>query len=276
MLIYKITNAVNNKVYIGQTTNTLKYRFDQHLRETASLKRKNTYFHNAIEKYGIENFVVEKIDEAETIEELNQKEIFWIEFYKSNQKQFGYNLDSGGENCFKSTETKLKIGEEKKKHWENEDLRIRMLQGLQRGTEVWKEICADKEIIIYCANCNSPISLPKNEAERRKYCSHKCADEANYANRKKNSDKGAFASKQKWEGIWEDNKSKVLNWALQNQEFIFSCPSNRISTYLYPMLEETGIQDMRMVAKAVIGNYNKKALLLFLQNYLKSCDENIC
>ena len=52
LIIYKATNLVNGKIYIGQTINTLEYRKNQHFREARCEKRKNIYFHNALNKYG--------------------------------------------------------------------------------------------------------------------------------------------------------------------------------------------------------------------------------
>lgn len=88
--IYKITNIINNKIYIGQTIQTLKYRFAQHVCKTGC-----KYLHAAILKYGKENFKIELIEEV-PINELNEREIYWIQFYKSMNKQIGYNLIPGG------------------------------------------------------------------------------------------------------------------------------------------------------------------------------------
>lgn len=68
----------------------------------------------AIEKYGKENFTWEIIDTANTIEELNEKESFYILKYKSYLTEFGYNLKIEGENHFLSNETKKKISEAQK------------------------------------------------------------------------------------------------------------------------------------------------------------------
>lgn len=57
--IYRITNLVNNKIYIGQTIRDLKVRFKQHC-----YKKGCTYLHNAILKYGKENFKIELIEEV--------------------------------------------------------------------------------------------------------------------------------------------------------------------------------------------------------------------
>ena len=92
-LIYKATNLINNKSYIGQTTTSLKQRKKEH--ETSS---KLTYFHLAIKKYGKENFTWEILENNLTFDILNEREKYWIKFYKSNDKTFGYNLTEGGDN----------------------------------------------------------------------------------------------------------------------------------------------------------------------------------
>lgn len=87
-IIYKITNKVNGKSYIGQTRYTIEFRWNQHKH-----KRDNTYFHNAIRKYGIENFNIEILEEC-NIEDLNSREIFYIAKYDTFSN--GYNLTIGG------------------------------------------------------------------------------------------------------------------------------------------------------------------------------------
>ena len=88
-IIYKITNKVNGKSYIGQTRYTIEFRWRQHQH-----KKDKSYFHNAIHKYGVENFIVETIEEC-NVEDLNSREIFYIAKY--NTFNDGYNLTIGGD-----------------------------------------------------------------------------------------------------------------------------------------------------------------------------------
>ena len=74
MWIYKITNLLNNKVYIGQTIRTDQSRWRRHILDAKNNKL-NTHFARAIRKYGEENFSVEIIDTANSAEELTQKEV---------------------------------------------------------------------------------------------------------------------------------------------------------------------------------------------------------
>lgn len=109
MIIYKATNRVNGKIYIGQTVRPLRVRIKEHARH------KETPFDRAIQKHGIENFVFEVIDRANSIEELNQKEIYWIEHFKSFGRN-GYNACIGGENTIgyqHTEEAKAKMSETK-------------------------------------------------------------------------------------------------------------------------------------------------------------------
>jgi group I intron endonuclease len=86
MIIYKITNLINGKIYIGQ---------DKHNRP--SYYGSGKIINLAILKYGRDNFKKEIIDTAVSKEELNEKEIYWISFYNSRDKSIGYNLAAGGE-----------------------------------------------------------------------------------------------------------------------------------------------------------------------------------
>lgn len=103
MIIYKITNKINNKSYIGQTTRSLKDRIKQHLKRKDCLAIKN-----AIDKYGIESFDITIIDKAENIEELNKKESEYIAQFKTLYPE-GYNLNTGGFNKKWSEESKKKM-----------------------------------------------------------------------------------------------------------------------------------------------------------------------
>jgi hypothetical protein len=97
MIIYKITNIINNKVYIGQTIKTLHKRKSQHLQRAKDFKYK-TPLCNAIRKYGIDSFIWQTIDNsANNREELNDKETYYIALYKSANRIYGYNIiEKGG------------------------------------------------------------------------------------------------------------------------------------------------------------------------------------
>ena len=99
--IYKITNKVNGKCYIGQSIN-IKRRWRQH-KETYVNPASENYdypLYKAIRFYGLENFSFEVLEECQP-EKLNEKEIYWIEVFKSYDN--GYNQDRGGNNFARFT-----------------------------------------------------------------------------------------------------------------------------------------------------------------------------
>ena len=97
MFIYKLTNTLNNKIYIGLTTESVSERCRKRIAEAKYRDSRNSYILNAIRKYGSEVFKVEQIDAANSLEELQQKEIFYIQQYNSTDRKIGYNLTKGGE-----------------------------------------------------------------------------------------------------------------------------------------------------------------------------------
>lgn len=86
-IIYKITCKINNKIYIGQTTETLKQRFSKHI--GYQKENSDTKFYRAIRKYGANNFYIEELDSAKNQEELDEKELYWINKLEAVNK--GYN-----------------------------------------------------------------------------------------------------------------------------------------------------------------------------------------
>lgn len=96
MYIYKISNVINNKMYIGQSKYNIDKRFKRHV-DDAMKFRINTHLAKAIRKYGKENFIIELIDSCETQDELNKKEHYWIHYY--NTLINGYNETDSIERC---------------------------------------------------------------------------------------------------------------------------------------------------------------------------------
>lgn len=88
--IYKITNNINKKAYVGQS-NDIERRFKEHCYKGEGSR---ILLDIAIQKYGKENFTFEIIEECK-IEELNERETYWIKYY--NTIESGYNLSTGGD-----------------------------------------------------------------------------------------------------------------------------------------------------------------------------------
>lgn len=94
--IYKITNKINNKIYIGQSKN-IEQRWKEHVRHSKDkYSRNKPYIHSAINKYGKDNFKFEVLEECK-FEELDEREKYYIAEYKSNVKGIGYNSTPGGD-----------------------------------------------------------------------------------------------------------------------------------------------------------------------------------
>lgn len=115
MLIYKATNKINQKSYVGKTEKTFEERMSAHL--TDAKRDKGFAFHAAIRKYGEENFVWEIVEDNIVEEEiLNQKEEYYIALYESFGPK-GYNMTKGGEGqkgWVPSEETRAKWSEQRK------------------------------------------------------------------------------------------------------------------------------------------------------------------
>lgn len=111
MIIYKATNKINGKIYIGQTLHNLNNRIVEHVRG-----KDKTYFQNALGRYGIQSFDFSIIDIASCKNDLNEKEKYWIRFYNCKSPN-GYNLTDGGEGRVgykPSEETRRKLSAAKK------------------------------------------------------------------------------------------------------------------------------------------------------------------
>jgi len=125
-VIYKVTNLLNNKIYIGKTIQKLDKRKNAHFNVS---KKSNTYFHNALKKHGQENFVW-KILEETSINNLNEREIFYI----SQNKENSYNLTKGGDGCLGykfNNQQLLKRSEITKNLWKNKNYKENMSKKLK-------------------------------------------------------------------------------------------------------------------------------------------------
>lgn len=92
--IYKITNTLNGKVYIGQSNS--KRRWSQHQYFAKNPEQTKQYIHRAMAKYGVENFIFEEIASCLTQEDTDETESLLIKQYDSRNKNYGYNLAPGG------------------------------------------------------------------------------------------------------------------------------------------------------------------------------------
>jgi group I intron endonuclease len=105
-IIYLITNKENGHKYVGQTTQGMNKRWQQHIQE--ALRMSDNPIHRAMRKYGNHNFRIQEIDECDG-KLLNEREEYWIKHYNTFESAEGYNATSGGDNFILSEETKEKI-----------------------------------------------------------------------------------------------------------------------------------------------------------------------
>lgn len=102
--IYLITNKINGKQYVGQTSRDIWTRFDEHCYDD----RSTSAIHAAIVKYGVSNFSLELIEEVD-LDNLDEKEKYWISYYDTYNK--GYNKTLGGTNISFDSYNSVKIVE---------------------------------------------------------------------------------------------------------------------------------------------------------------------
>jgi hypothetical protein len=170
MVIYKTTNLINKKIYVGK-----------------SLKNKNSYMgsgtllNKAMKKYGKDNFIKEIIDYADTLEELNAKEIYWIEKLNSTEQKIGYNIAKGGtggntldnhpdklkilkkareslNKIQKTDEYRKKTSENFKKIWKRDGYRENMINKMKGREITWKDKIKESANAYYAKNGPRKVS----------------------------------------------------------------------------------------------------------------------
>lgn len=105
--IYKLTNLVNNKIYVGATTEGASYRFRRHVAKANG--GGTTAICKAIREYGENNFKIETIELCKDLAHMNERENYWIVLLGATNPEIGYNNKAGGGVRFQSDETKEKI-----------------------------------------------------------------------------------------------------------------------------------------------------------------------
>jgi group I intron endonuclease len=129
MIVYKATNKINGKIYIGQTILKLNNRISNHKSTSKRLfgTKEASAFNNAMHKYGAENFEWEIIECCSSSSDLNDSEIFWINWYDSTNPKIGYNISKGGQDC-------KEIGQKALSDlWKTDEFREKMKQATRKG-----------------------------------------------------------------------------------------------------------------------------------------------
>jgi group I intron endonuclease len=131
--IYRITNKVNGKFYIGKTTKPVEQRFKAHIKNH---KKQNTYLYHAMRKYGIDQFFVEQLEVVEDKTQLNQKEKYWISELHPN-----YNMTVGGDGGNTSLSPNYKLGMEKRIHPHNPSYGMLGKNHPMKGKRLTRNFC---------------------------------------------------------------------------------------------------------------------------------------
>jgi group I intron endonuclease len=115
--VYKITNVINGKIYIGKATNVNK-RWNTHKGIARTKKPKDySHLHKAMNKYGLDKFVIEILSEYNLEADALAAEVNYIKQYDSRNRSIGYNITEGGDGIsgFKfSEESKKRMSERRK------------------------------------------------------------------------------------------------------------------------------------------------------------------
>jgi group I intron endonuclease len=114
--IYIYQNTLNNKIYVGQTRDLVQRKREH---KFSALQKKDNYpFYNAIRKYGLDKFNIIEIENINDTD-IDEAEQFWIQFFRSWDRNYGYNIDLGGcDNKIMSQLTKDKISVSNKRYYE--------------------------------------------------------------------------------------------------------------------------------------------------------------
>lgn len=133
IVIYKHTNKINGKVYIGLTSQNPKKRWRNGKGYTGC-----TLFNKAIQRYGWDNFEHEILIECENKEDASAAEKYYVNLYQSNRREYGYNLEAGGYNkgeISPETREKLRIASSVKHTKERTEKTAAKHRGLKHTNE---------------------------------------------------------------------------------------------------------------------------------------------
>lgn len=150
--IYKTTNLINGKIYIGQKKSD-KFLGQSYLGSGKVIRRE-------IRVHGKDNFKVELLEEIDCIEEMDEREIYWIAFYNSTNKEIGYNISEGG------NVNRTFVGENNPfygKHHSEET--ISKLREMNKGHQAWNKGLTketDERVLKYSLNSVNKSKIAKD------------------------------------------------------------------------------------------------------------------
>jgi group I intron endonuclease len=131
--IYRIINKVNCKFYIGKTTKPVEDRFKAHIKNH---KKQNTYLYRAMRKYGVDQFVIDQLEQVADKNQLNEKEKYWI-----SQLSPHYNMTIGGDGGDTSSSPNYKLGMKNRIHPHTPTYGMLGKSSPMRGKSLVKNCC---------------------------------------------------------------------------------------------------------------------------------------
>lgn len=159
--IYYLINSVNNKVYVGKTSTSIKQRWKEHC--TATRNKSQHAIHRAMRKHGIEKFQIKTLSENVPSEELNKMEIIWIILMNSLPPN-GYNMTQGGQGGSPTDAVREKIIKNITERWSDPELRAKYLE-IMRQPERRKKISTGNKK----ASTDPETKQRRSEAAKKKW-----------------------------------------------------------------------------------------------------------
>lgn len=155
--IYKITNQINNKLYIGKTSlSSVEERFKEHIQDSKRERYEKRPLYDAMNKYGIENFTIEQIEEVVNDEIASQREIYWINKLRT---YIGFN-DCNGYNAT--------LGGDSRRLYNYKEIANKYLE-LQNEKDVAEFFNCDIKVVKNACEENNIKILNCNDAIKKKY-----------------------------------------------------------------------------------------------------------
>lgn len=151
-VIYKITNMVNGKIYVGQTTNFKRRMKEYNIRKITSKHKKYAIMYDIV-KYGWSAFTMEIIDSANSKDDLNNLEISWISKLKSTDPEIGYNKKTGGAGGTLNLESRIKMSESTKLFRHSEDTKLKKSIPIVFGRDSMILFCQSAKVLADTIGC---------------------------------------------------------------------------------------------------------------------------
>lgn len=221
--IYKTTNLINGKIYIGQKKSS---KILNSYIGSGSIMRK------AIQKYGKENFKREIIDICNSHEELQEKEMYWIAYYNARNPEIGYNIKEGGNSSPCVEYVRNKISNTLKNHPVSEKTRKKMSEKTKENAIKYKGTygMTGKKQSDLCKEINSRIHKGKEPINKGKHPSQETIEKLRKSHLGKSpANKGIPLSDKTKEKISSKKKGQI--WISKDLK-VKQCPKEKLDYYL--------------------------------------------